>query len=71
MSYSGLVTGCTDNRLPFCVTTIFSRPLVDFSAAREMIDAKRSANAMSTITHVGDALELAASKYLCPFFDAK
>ena len=25
MSYSGLVTGCTDSRLPFCVTAICAR----------------------------------------------
>src|SRR6266851_3365547 len=28
MSNSAFVTGCTDNRVPFCTTTIFSRPFV-------------------------------------------
>ena len=69
MSYSGLVTGCTESRLPFCVTTIFSRPLVDFSVSSETISGKRSTNAMSTMYQTGASFVLAGSKYLWPFFE--
>src|SRR5258708_5190282 len=53
MAYSAFVAGCTDRRLPFCVTIIFSRPRVDFRVSSDTTDAKRSTNAMSTMCQIG------------------
>src|SRR4051794_21328038 len=71
ISYSDFVTGCTDNRLPFFVTTICSRPFVDFSVSSGTISGNRSTNAMSTMYQMGGLPTLSGSKYLCPFLPAK
>ena len=61
-SNSALVTGWTDNRLPFFVTIMSSSPLVAFSVASAMVSAKRSTNSISTMCQSGFAGVLRASK---------
>ena len=53
MSNSCLVAGCTDSRLPFCVTIIDSSPFVFFSVPSGTMHGKRSTNPTSTMYQVG------------------
>src|SRR5436190_22957187 len=71
MSYSNRVAGCTDSRLPFCVTIIDSRPWVALSTASGTVAANRSTNPTSTMYQTGAVSLEAASKYLCPGVHAK
>ena len=61
MSYSGFVTGWIERRLPFLVTTMFSRPLVDLRVSSETVPGNRSSKATSTVYQVGDSLLLPSS----------
>ena len=64
------VTGCTERRLPFCVTIIFSSPGVALSVASGIVAANRSTKPISTEYQTGAAFVDAASKYSWPFFHA-
>ena len=55
MSYSAFVHGCTDRRLPFCVTIIARRPFVGLSVSSDTTAGNRSTKVMSTMNHTGDA----------------
>ena len=67
MSYSALVTGWTERRLPFCVTVIFSSPRVALSVASGSVASKRSTKPISTEYQTGLAFLYAGSKFSCPF----
>ena len=70
MSYSALVTGWTERRLPFCVTIIFSSPRVALRLASGIVAAKRSTKPISTEYQIGAAGVEAGSKYPCPCLQA-
>ena len=61
MSNSCFVAGCTDSRLPFCVTIIDSSPFVALSMSSGTMPAKRSTNPTSTMYQTGVASLDAAS----------